>query len=313
MTGMGPRRALIPLTSTLGTSFGRLIRQLPKLSSRSVEARKESLVLGGDQMSCKRRNGRWRSTAALTASVVLAGLLQAAPASAHDNGYGWYDCTQKTKLSGSSLRVSVSQTYPFPASVVADGVDNSFASRIADAAARWDYQVRYPTVGGKPYGVTWVGTATGDIHVSYRDIGSANGVTKHGRSCSVHGLPRVQLPFPVYIDMDVKGNWFTQDDSRRAYWEDCASRSYTPTYTCSKTIDFGGSITHEIGHAIGIPHPWDVSSHIPGTSTYPEDPNWANCGSNTDPATMCYENTYRSSRRTLHRWDLNSLRDALNL
>jgi hypothetical protein len=100
--------------------------------------------------------------------------------------------------------------------------------------------------------------------------------------------------------------WFTQDDSRRALWENCPNTG-TPAYTCSKKMDFESILTHELGHAMGIPHAQEVDNHQASLS--PNAPTIAGCGTTTDRATMCANiaQQYRSSGRTLHQWDRDSL------
>jgi len=62
------------------------------------------------------------------------------------------------------------------------------------------------------------------------------------------------------------------------------------------------------GGAVGeLPHPQAVDDHQPSLS--PDAASLASCGTTKDRATMC-ENVaqrYRSSARTLHSWDYNSL------
>lgn len=124
--------------------------------------------------------------------------------------------------------------------------------------------------------------------------------------------PRGNAAFP--------DGWFTQDNNRRSLWENCPYNGFQPAYTCGKKHDFGSTFTHEIGHAIGrIPHPNDIDVHSGNNlaSAIAEcarvdargDPLWraTMCASNSAPGGLA-ANEYRTERRTLHTWDIESLR-----
>lgn len=125
----------------------------------------------------------------------------------------------------------------------------------------------------------------------------------------MHAPIKTAFPGTVYIDIAVRSDWFTQDNSRRAYWEGCPSRGYVPAYTCSKTMDAGSVMLHELGHSIGLAHPSQTDAHVGGGSTAF---SIAKCGVVNDQATMCQAANsgspqYRTHRRTLDTWDTTSL------
>lgn len=132
-----------------------------------------------------------------------------------------------------------------------------------------------------------------------------------GCDLSVHGT-KVNFSNVITVDLAIRSDWFTQDNSRRALWEGCPSRGYTPTYTCSKVQDAGSVMLHEFGHAIGLAHPRQTDIHIYGVA-----PNQvmsiAKCGVVLDQATMCQASDapgggqYRTHRRTLDTWDTSSI------
>jgi hypothetical protein len=82
--------------------------------------------------------------------------------------------------------------------------------------------------------------------------------------------------------------------------------NFVPAYTCSKNRDFEGLLAHELGHAMGLPHPGSVDTHDPALS--PNAATVASCSNNLDYATMCGPRTYRTTAQTLHAWDRESFR-----
>lgn len=108
--------------------------------------------------------------------------------------------------------------------------------------------------------------------------------------------------------MAIYDHWFVQDDSRRVLWESCPANAYQPAYTCSKKQDFESILMHELGHAMGLPHPQSVDAHQ--SSLSPNAADRASCGTTNDRATMCSNvaQQHKSSARTLHAWDRESFR-----
>lgn len=252
----------------------------------------------------------------VAAAVVAAAscLVMDAPAPQADaatTDYGWSNCKQSARLNRGDIRVG---NVDLSVDGWGDGVLNSFAGRAADATARWDVPLTAATSTGN--GLTWVGSvsSTNTAHVGLRMetsagevTGDAWGVTIWGIDCAAHNnLPTVQLPTTIYVYFPKFSSWFTQDDSRRAFWEACPSSPWFSSYTCQKSRDFGSTVTHELGHALGLVHPsWAGGSAVA----------IAKCTNKMDQATMCPWNSvspisaayWRSHRRTLDPWDTTSL------
>ncbi|WP_156366575.1 hypothetical protein [Microbacterium sp. No. 7] len=71
-------------------------------------------------------------------------------------------------------------------------------------------------------------------------------------------------------------------------------------YTCSKVYDAGSLWVHEMGHALGIPHPSNVSAKAQSEAKCQSVP--------LDQASMCSTMAvYRTHFRTLDAWDTASL------
>lgn len=240
--------------------------------------------------------------------VVLSAVGQ--PAEAHDLPYGYWQCTQATKLASAPVRVGFTN---LPVDGTGDGVKNSFRDRGAVATGHLSTVLAANNPTGR--GLKWVGqvTSSNTAHIAFRTSTSlppgALALTGAAGCTTMHAPIKTAFPGSVYIDIAVRSDWFTQDDSRRAYWELCPDRDYAPAYTCSKTIDAGSVMLHELGHAIGLAHPSQTDAHLGGGTTAF---TIAKCGVVNDQATMCQAADsgapqYRTHRRTLEFWDTTSL------
>lgn len=255
---------------------------------------------------------------AVVLAVILTPVGSADRADAHNNLYGWWGCTQRDRTLYDNVYIGAQapgQPFRFPAPGMGDGVVNSFADRFADAVAGWNSQVL--GAAGQPYGVVWVADTALPVSVRFRYIAKDPGVLGEVHvpiDCrtNIHSTIRYALPVNITGDIAVRSDWFTQDNSRRALWEGCDDIG-GPAYTCSKLYDAGSTIMHEIGHALGLPHPSQVDSHI-GSGTGSR--TLANCFSVNNTATMCQisdypgpaaDTYYRSHKRTLEAWDITSL------
>lgn len=255
---------------------------------------------------------RWRVAVTVVALLVaLASMGTVAPnsaAQAHNVAYGWWKCTQAYRTSYNPVYVGVDgTTYAFPPVRYGDGVANSFVDRIAEAASRYNGTVLNQV--GRPYGVGFAGTNPAvSVQIQYRETPSATyiGWTNVDSSCTATHATSVPIPLFVEIWVDPRSDWFTQDDSRRTLWEACPSTG-APAYTCSKQLDVGGVVMHEIGHALGVTHPAATDQHI-GSGSVAQI--LAQCGT-FSAATMCPALKWRSNGRTLENWDVFSLQYAL--
>ena len=227
---------------------------------------------------------------------------------------GWTSCNweNSTTLQAGVVYVRASG---YPSDAWRDGVLNSFNNRINDAIATWDWALStegytLPTdiarMADNGYGE--------QILVDQHEFGSGSNIwgdtftySQSGtNTCATHSTANNWIGW-AHIRTDVHNEWWTQEDNRRAYWEGCPGRGYSPAYTCSKNRDFESMLAHELGHAQGLVHPQTVDIHQP--SLNPDSASLADCGTLLDRATMCGNvQQYRSSGQTLHAWDKDSFR-----
>jgi hypothetical protein len=236
----------------------------------------------------------------------------ASPAAAHAEAYGWTNCSWADLTDrGYDVYVSNHPSYPFPNDAIYDGVVNSFHGRLADAVGRWSWEMYLNTNG---WFAMEPSSATSDVRVQYRlATGTFIGETfafSIGRLCSSANLHQTSNWYIDYAEARIEPlpDWFTQDDSRRAHWEGCDDRGDTTSFTCTRHIDVGGVITHELGHAQMILHPEQVDAH--GGWGGPFIAVLANCGIGLLYHTMCADvpGGYWSAGRTLDWWDRDSTR-----
>lgn len=234
--------------------------------------------------------------------------------------YGWTSCNWSWKEAAPDPNIYIRDDGSFPGDVIRDGVLNSFQGRINDAIAEWSSTManiglrgrlirvssgaqvflHYQTMDNQPFGITFATTDTGV------------------NNCVIHSTTNRTVRFAdIYVSR--RDEWFSQGNDRRALWENCPYNGYQPAYTCSKKHDVGSTIAHELGHAIGfIAHPDDIDAH--GNAAAVALAECRRVNANGDPlwrATMCPSNLapggqaaneYRTERRTLHAWDIESFR-----
>ena len=237
-------------------------------------------------------------------------------AEAH-NDYPWTKCSFEFTDVGADVFVKKDTVNPFPVNGTGDGVTNSFTDRIGYGISQWNSKMAY---GGM---ISYTGLSD-DVRLRYGTTTTQDfGVTTWfldrsgtGASCSVHGGSVQQLQY-VIVDIRSRSDWFTQDNTRRAYWEGCPAGT---SYTCSKWFDFGSTITHELGHTLGLMHPQEVDIHNGESASNGTQALHAHCNSTTiydgsDDSTICpaggaastSETRYESSRRTLSAYDVAAL------
>lgn len=172
---------------------------------------------------------------------------------------------------------------------------------LSDAVLAWNGPIL--SSGGQPHGMTYVGetypgnTAQVLVMVRSLDAGQLGLTIISPSSCeAVHGT-KVNMGIPVVVHLATRNDWFTQDNSRRSLWEGCPGSGYSPTYTCSKTQDVGSTITHELGHVLGLAHPRQTDQHVNGTAPSTVM-SLAKCAVANDQATMCQAGTPRDQGYT---------------
>lgn len=204
------------------------------------------------------------------------------------------------------------RAYSFPANKFdPPGILNSFTNRIADSVTAWHNDFAR---SGITLRVAFPGNFE-DVQLRYEDIGGPGSTTYTMRSGSSNSCFVTHQSTPdddILLSVsriDLRTDWFSQDNSRRSLWESCESdaavRASEP-YTCSKRLDVGSTIIHELGHALGNTRDVaDVDNHQENVEASTE----ANCSNKRTLATMCgISYIYSTARRTLDNWDSTSMR-----
>ena len=251
------------------------------------------------------------AAATLAAALVLASVPSVATAT---DDYGWGDCNWQWKADSSDhlIRWKYDPQYPFPANGMGDGVVNSFTDRVTYGMTQWNaafngmgttVQLSYNTTSPQVVLSYWQPFPT--------DYGATTITTIVTNDCILHSTVDMRT-VAAHIYITVRSDWFTQDNTRREYWEtQCPAGTGTP-YTCSKWWDFGSTVTHEVGHALSLWwHPDQVSAaaNVLAQCAAVDDngrPIWRHtmCPSNS---AGYWANRWRSERRTLDAWDRDSL------
>ncbi|MDQ1515331.1 MAG: hypothetical protein QOE80_1161 [Actinomycetota bacterium] len=258
----------------------------------------------------------------VVAFLVLAGLaLPVSAASAGtipDTKLGWSSCLWPA---GKTITVAVDPAFPLPAGA---------SDRLNEAIVRWDGVLRTSRRGGD---VVRVGDGAGDIVVQYRALegtdtsevlgetyleraGDAGFTTNIGvcpdRRPAAFGMQAVQ------IRIAPRNDWFTGDDNSTTNWQNCGGstfRAFNPGL-CTPTVDFGSTMTHELGHSLVFYHPQtlDQIDNIPVNRTDSASAQ-AKCveasGEFPPQATMCSgQGQWRAEQRTLETWDIETMHRA---
>jgi hypothetical protein len=254
---------------------------------------------------------RQRPAAAVALALALVlSVVAVEPASAHQDTRNWRNCSYQ--YLARNIIVGYDPAFAFPAAGTGDGVTNSFTDRIYDAVhkgGRWSDQIKATGMvieNGAPAGMWYNGGSPVDVKIQYVDLTSgAAGTTSYAASCTIHGTPNSVHIGATTIKIDYSNYWFTQDDTRRSYWEGCPGRGDTTSYTCAKNYDFGSVITHELGHATGMADVHLIDGHLGNNGATTA----AACSNPAAQATMCNNvGTYASAQRTPDTYDINSLK-----
>lgn len=269
--------------------------------------------------------GKRRSTArkCVVAFFVLTGM--ALPVSAAqagtipDNKLGWSSCLWPA---GKTITVAVDPAFPLP--------NATYSDRLNEAIVRWDGVLRTSRRGGD---VVRVADGPADIVIQYRALegndtsevlaetyleraGDTTFTTNIGvcpdRKPVAHGMQAVQIRIAPRTD------WFSGDDNSSANWQNCGGSTFRAVNAglCAATVDFGSTMTHEMGHALVFYHPQTIDQ-IDGVPVTQADSasSMAKCVESSNEfeaqATMCSgQGQWRAEQRTLETWDIETMHRA---
>ena len=278
------------------------------------------------RMDRSRRPGPARNSATRTGIValtVLAGL--ALPVSAAhagtipDNKLGWSSCLWPA---GKTITVAADPAFPLP--------DAAFSDRLNEAIVRWDGVLRTSRRGGN---VVRVADGPADVVIQYRPLegaetsdvlaetyleraGDSTFTTNIGvcpdRQPAAHGMQAVQIRLAPRTD------WFASDDNSTANWENCGGSTFRALNPglCAASVDFGSTVTHELGHALVFYHPQTLdeidSIPVDRADSATATARCVEAGKEFAPqATMCSgQGQWRAEQRTLETWDVETMHRA---
>jgi hypothetical protein len=266
----------------------------------------------------------WSTRSWVIAFLVLAALaLPVSAASAGtipDGKLGWSSCLWPA---GKTITVSVDPAFPLPSPAYSD--------RLNEAIVRWDGVLRTSRRGGDL--VRIADGAPADVLIQYRTLEGGDtsevlgetyleragdpGFTTNIGVCPdrrpvAYGMQAVQ------IRIAPRNDWFSGDDNTTSNWQNCGGstfRAFNPGL-CGATVDFGSTMTHELGHALVFYHPQtlDQIDNIPVTRSDSASAQ-ARCveasGDFNPQATMCSgQGQWRAEQRTLETWDIETMHRA---
>lgn len=257
---------------------------------------------------------------AFLACIDAGGAATAHAAAVSDRKLGWSACAWPA---GHVITVGVSTTHPFP--------DPGFIERLDDAVSRWD-QALAPSAqklsmqrsDDNPDVVVQYQTPGDDDQAQGNEgvLGETYLLREGDRvpTADINECPDRQRPFftlaGAYISIAPREDWFTGPDSSVDSWQNCTGGMLMQVLLsdqCEQRVDFGSTITHELGHALVLYHPQsldeidDVEPGNPDSATtaarcveVSEEPE--------EQATMCAGQTqWRADQRTLTQWDLDTV------
>jgi hypothetical protein len=296
--------------------------QKPLLSTNSDISRHDGRFRSfiGCMDSAKRRSSARKWIVALLVFTGLALPVSAASAGTiPENKLGWSSCLWPA---GKTITVAVDPAYPLP--------NTTYSDRLNEAIVRWDGVLRTSRRGGD---VVRVNGGPADVVVQYRALegtdtsdvlaetyleraGDSTFTTNIGvcpdRKPAAYGMQAVQIRIAPRTD------WYAADDNSTSNWENCAGSTFRAVNPglCGPTVDFGSTMTHELGHALVFYHPQtlDDIDAIPVNRADSASAQ-ARCveasGEFAPQATMCSgQGQWRAEQRTLETWDIETMHRA---
>ena len=236
-----------------------------------------------------------------------------------DTKLGWSSCLWPA---GRTITVAVDPAFPLP--------NPSYSDRLNEAIVRWDGVLR---TSRRADNVVRVPDGPADIVIQYRALdgndtnevlgetyleraGDTTFTTNIGvcpdRKPAAYGMQAVQ------IRVAPRNDWFTGDDNSTANWQNCSGNTFRAVNSalCTPDVDFGSTVTHELGHALVFYHPQtlDQIDNIPvnRADSASAQAKCVEASGEFDPqATMCSgQGQWRAEQRTLETWDIETMHRA---